>query len=404
MDLEISNLKIFTPTGKKPIAGGNISKFKGSINIKNGRIVSIGKPCKANETFDGKGMVAIPGFVDPHTHIPFYGERSKEFVMRATGKTYVEILKSGGGIHSTVNMVRSTSIDDLVRENKKYLKWMLRAGVTSLECKSGYGLDLENELKQLKTIKKLAKEVPQTLIPTFLGAHAVPPEKDEDAYITEIFEMLKVIKSESLANFVDVFCDEGAFSVENASKLLKRAKEWGFKIRAHAEELSSNGFASVAAELGAVSVDHIIKIEESEIPTLKKHGTIALLMPTTSFYLKTTYAPARKLIDEGVPVALGSDFNPGSNTFYSPLFLSHLAVNWLGMTPVETLTAQTLNAACVLGIENEVGSIENGKKADIVILDMPDLEYMSYMPTNEIVKAVFKNGRKVFENRSGVSW
>ncbi len=342
-------------------------------------------------------MLAIPGFVDPHTHIPFHGERSEEFVMRAVGKSYVEILKSGGGIHSTVKKVRKASIDNLVKENKKYLEWMLKSGVTSLECKSGYGLDFENELKQLKAIKKLSEEVPQTLISTFLGAHAVP-QKGEKAYLTELIDMMKVIKSESLAEFVDVFCDEGAFSVEGSFDLLKRAKDMGFKIRVHAEELSSNGFASIAAELGAVSVDHLIKIKDREIPTLEKYGTIALLMPATSFYLKTMYAPARKLIDNGVPVALGSDFNPGSNTFYSPLFVSHLAVNHLGMTPSEALVAQTLNAACVLGIENEVGTIEMGKSADIVILDAPRLEYLSYMPTNEIVKAVFKNGRKVFEN------
>ncbi len=342
-------------------------------------------------------MLAIPGFVDPHTHIPFYGERSEEFALRAAGKSYVEILKSGGGIYSTVKKVRGVSIDALVIENTKYLEWMLKSGVTSLECKSGYGLDFKNELKQLRAIKKLSEKVPQTLISTFLGAHAVPP-KGEKAYFTELIDMMKVIKSESLAEFVDVFCDEGAFSVESSFELLKLAKNMGFKIRAHAEELSSNGFASKAAELGAVSVDHIIKIKDEEISTLKKYGTIALLMPTTSFYLKTAYAPARKLIDNGVPVALGSDFNPGSNTFYSPLFVSHLAVNHLGMTPTEALTAQTLNAACVLGIENEVGTIETGKNADIVILDAPRLEYISYMPTNEIVKAVFKNGKLVTAN------
>ncbi len=377
--------------------------LEGCITVKNGRIISVGECQGAKLTIDGKGMLAIPGFVDPHTHIPFTGERSQEFVMRASGKNYVEILKNGGGIYSTVKKVRGSSTEDLVKENCKYARWLLKSGVTSFECKSGYGLDRENELKQLRAVKELSKIVPQTLIPTFLGAHAVP-KQGEKRYLQELIEILKEIKNESLSQFVDVFCDEGAFSVEFSTELFKRAKEMGFKLRAHAEELSSNGFASKASELGAISVDHVLKIKDSEIPVLSKNKTMAVLMPATSFYLKTAYASARKLIDGGVAIALGSDFNPGSNTFYSPFFTLHLAVNHLGMTPTEALVAHTLNAACVLGISKDVGTIEPGKQADITILDAASLEYLPYMPTNENVRMVFKSGRKVFENKDSIPW
>lgn len=402
-DLEITNLRIITPTGVNPTVKPKIRYLEGCITVRNDKIISIGERQGAKLTLDGNGMLAIPGFVDPHTHIPFVGERSQEFVMRACGKSYVEILKNGGGIYSTVKKVRDSSAEELVKENYKYAWWLLKSGVTSFECKSGYGLDRKNELKQLRAIKELSKVVLQTLIPTFLGAHAVP-DQGEEKYLQDLVKMLEEIKNESLSRFVDVFCDEGAFSVEFSTQFFEHAKKMGFKLRAHAEELSSNGFAAKASELGAVSVDHIIKIKDSEIPTLSQNKTIAVLMPATSFYLKTDYAPARKLIDGGVPVALGSDFNPGSNTFYSPFFTLHLAVNHLKMTPAEALIAHTLNAACVLGISGSVGTIEPGKQADVVILDAPSLEYLSYMPTNENVKIVFKSGRKVFENKDSISW
>ncbi len=399
-DLEISNLRIITPFEDREYES-RLHHLEGCITIKNDKIISVGECQGAKLVINGNGMIAIPGFIDPHTHIPFVGERSEEFVLRAYGKSYVEILKNGGGIYSTVEKIRSSSRKELVEENYKYARWLLKSGVTSFECKSGYGLDLENELKQLRAIKELSKIVSQTLIPTFLGAHAVP-KQGENKYLQELTTMLKEIKNESLSQFVDVFCDEGAFSVEFSTELFKRAKEMGFKLRAHAEELSSNGFAVKASELGAVSVDHIIKIKDEEIPILSKNKTTAVLMPATSFYLKTAYAPARKLVDGGVRVALGSDFNPGSNTFYSPFFTLHLAVNHLGMSPDEALIAHTLNAAHVLGISESVGTIEAGKQADIVVLDAPSLEYLPYMPTNEHIRMVLKNGRKVFENKDNI--
>ncbi|WP_036221358.1 imidazolonepropionase [Mesoaciditoga lauensis] len=401
-DLSIKNLRIATPLGQEP-SMGDVKLFEGCLSVSNGKIVSVGECLPAKEEMDGKGMFALPGFVDAHTHIPFVGERSGEFILRAEGKSYEELLKNGGGIYSTVKVLRKASVEQLTKSGTKHAAWFLKAGVTSFECKSGYGLNEENEIKQLMAAKKMANEIPQDIVTTFLGAHAVPPQ-GEKAYLRELIETLKRVKEEGLAEFVDVFCDEGAFSVEFSTELLRRAKELGFKIRAHAEELSSNGFASVASELGAVSVDHLLKIKEEEMSILAKNGTVAVLMPTTSFFLKTDYAPARKLIEHGVFVALGSDFNPGSSTFYSPIFTIHLAVNHLGMSVEEAITAHTLNSAYVLGLSDEVGTIEVGKKADFVLLDIPTLNYIPYMPTNEMIKAVFKDGRKVFENKDNLSW
>ncbi len=400
VDLSIANVKIATPCGNGPTM--KLTLLKGGISVDKGRIVSVGECLPAIEEINANGVLAIPGFVDPHTHIPFVGERSKEFVLRAQGKSYEEILKNGGGIYSTVEAVRKASVEQLVKSGMKYARWFLKNGVTSFECKSGYGLNEKDEIKQLKAIREMKSKIPQDIVATFLGAHAVPPQ-GEEIYLKEITQTLKRLKTEELTDFVDVFCDEGAFSVDFSLEFLKRAKEMGFKVRAHAEELSANGFAAMASEIGATSVDHLLKIEDEEIPILAKNKTMAVLMPTTSFFLKTDYAPARKLIDGGVFVALGSDFNPGSNTFYSPFFTVHLAVNHLGMSVEEAVAAHTLNSAYVLGISDDVGSIEVGKKADFVLLDAPSLDFIPYMPTSEIVKFVFKGGRKVFENRDSLS-
>ncbi len=397
-DLNVSNVSIVTPQN----ASQKVVTLEGCLSIKDGKIISVGECVKAQKNIDGKGMLVIPGFVDAHTHIPFVGERANEFTLRASGKGYAEILKSGGGIYSTVEKVRRASTQSLVESAKRHAAWLLKAGVTTFECKSGYGLDKENELKQLRAIKILKKEIVQDVVATFLGAHAVPQE-GEKKYLEELKEILEVVKKEKLCEYVDVFCDEGAFSVDFSCELLEWSKLRGFKVRAHAEELSANGFAAIASKLGAVSVDHLLKIRREEMETLAENGTIAVLMPNTSFFLKSGYAPGRELIDHGVTVALGSDFNPGSNTLYSPLFTMHLAVNHLGMTAEEALCAHTLNAARVLGVQDRVGSLEVGKEADFLIIQAPSLEYLPYMPTSELIKFVFKGGRKVFENRDSVS-
>jgi imidazolonepropionase len=399
VNLEIRNVKIATATGISPVTDYVLKYITGNIKISDGKIISISNESSESENvFEGDGMLAIPGFVDPHTHIPFVGDRAKEFLMRAKGAKYSEILKAGGGIHSTVDSVRKASFDDLVTHGLKYARWFLKSGVTAIECKSGYGLDFENEIKQLEAIKRISENIPQKVVSTFLGAHAVP-SAGEKAYLTELKHMLDVVKEKDLAKFVDIFCDEGAFSVEGSVKYMNYAKSKGFKIRVHADELSSNGFAGIASDLGATSVDHLAMCSKAEIKKMAQNKTMAVLLPLTSFYLKNAFAPARAMIDEGVPVALGSDFNPGSNTFYSPFLNIHVAVNHLNMTPKEAFVAHTLNAACVIGLEEEIGTVEIGKRADILILDAPDIEYIPYMPTNELVRAVFINGVEVFENR-----
>lgn len=398
-NLEIRNVKIVTATGISPVTDYVLEYVTGNIKILDGKIISISnEPSEGESVFEGDGMLAIPGFVDPHTHIPFMGERVKEFLMRAKGLKYSEILKGGGGIYSTVDSVRKASFDDLVVHGLKYARWFLKSGVTAIECKSGYGLDFENEIKQLEAIKKISENTPQKVVSTFLGAHAVP-SMGEKAYIDELERMLDFVKEKDLAKFVDIFCDEGAFSIEGSVKYINYAKSKGFKVRVHADELSSNGFAGIASDLGVESVDHLAMCSKAEIKKMAKNKTTAVLLPLTSFYLKNAFAPARAMIDEGVPVALGSDFNPGSNTFYSPFLSIHLAVNYLGMTPEEAFVAHTLNAASVLGLEKECGTIEVGKRADIVIIDAPDVDYIPYMPSGELVKAVFVNGVEFFENR-----
>ncbi|MGC8544551.1 imidazolonepropionase [Athalassotoga sp.] len=402
-NLEIRNVKIVTATGISPVTDCVLKYVTGNIKILDGKIISISnEPSESENVFEGDGMLAIPGFVDPHTHIPFVGDRTKEFLMRAKGAKYSEILKDGGGIHSTVDSVRKASLDDLVVHGLKYARWFLKSGVTAIECKSGYGLDFENEIKQLEAIRRISENTPQKVVSTFLGAHAVP-SMGEKAYIDELKYMLDFVKEKDLAKFVDIFCDEGAFSVEGSVKYIKYAKSKGFKVRVHADELSSNGFAGIASDLGAASVDHLAMCSKAEIKKMAQNKTMAVLLPLTSFYLKNAFAPARAMIDEGVPVALGSDFNPGSNTFYSPFLNIHLAVNYLGMTPEEAFVAHTLNAASVLGLEKECGTIEVGKRADIVIIDAPDIDYIPYMPSGELLKAVFVNGVEFFENRDNFS-
>ncbi|BBJ28399.1 imidazolonepropionase [Athalassotoga saccharophila] len=401
MNFEIRNAKIVTARGNEAVNDYVLETFTANIHISNGCIVAIDEQIRGVDFFDASGLIALPGFVDPHTHIPFVGERSKEFIMRSKGIKYADILKAGGGIHSTVDDVRRASVDDLVNAGLKYLGWMLKNGVTSAECKSGYGLDFENEIKQLEAIKIISTLTSQNIVSTFLGAHAIPP-KGEKAFFEDLKAMMKEIKEKNLAEFVDVFCDEGAFSVDFSREYLNFAKSLGFKLKAHADELTNNGFAKIASMLGATSVDHLAMCDESEINEMSKNKTIAVLLPLTSFYLKNKFAPAAKIINSGVPVALGSDFNPGSNTFYSPFLTIHLAVNYMGMTTAQAIVAHTLNAACAIGLGERVGSIEPGKRADILLLDVPSIDYIPYMPTNEIIRAIFLNG-EFFENRNSLS-
>ncbi len=331
-----------------------------------------------------------PGFVDCHTHIPFYGYRAKEFVLRSQGAKYVDILKAGGGIHSTVEKVRRASANELVDFNSRFLREMIRKGVTSVEGKSGYGLDVENEIKQLEVLRILNEKEKIDVLPTFLGAHAVPKGRDPREYLKELVEHFEDFKE--FTDTVDIFVDEGAYTIEQAEWYLKKAKEKGFRIRIHADEIKRTGAAVLGVELGAVSVDHLLKITDEDAKLIAESSTVAVMMPATSFYLSEDYAPARKLIDLGAIVALGSDFNPGSNTINDPTLVFHLAVSKLKMTPEEALTAYTLNSAFVLGISEKVGSIEVGKKADLIGWNVDDLEAIPYLPAHDMVSLVVKSG------------
>ncbi|HBT38512.1 MAG: Imidazolonepropionase [Thermotoga sp. 50_1627] len=398
IELVVAADKLCTPKGNGPKSGQDMSRVEllegVYIWIESGKIVEIStsKP-KSFARFVTAGLV-VPGFVDCHTHIPFYGFRENDFLKRVGGATYLQLHSSGGGLFETVEKVRKASERDLLKFNLRFLRELLKKGVTTVECKSGYGLDRENELKQLNVIDKLSRIVPQDIVCTFLGAHAVPKGLSESEYVDQLINVLDEVKN--YTNFVDIFCEVGAFNVESARTLLMKASEKGFKLRMHADEISNIGASRLAAELKAVSADHLLKIDEDAIRALASSGTIAVLMPSTSFHLNETYAPARKLIESNVPVAIASDFNPGSSPTLEPTFVMHLAVRYLKMSPEEVLTAYTLNAASVLGLSERLGTVEVGKQADLVLYDEASLLTLPYL-IGLSPKAVVKRGQ-VFEN------
>ena len=384
--------KLVTPTGKNPRRGEEMNDVKILENVYvlfDEEILDISKEKPGVEVISEVDLLT-PGFVDCHTHIPFYGYRAKEFVMRSQGAKYVDILKAGGGIHSTVRMVREAKLEELVDFNTRFLNEMMKRGVTSLEGKSGYGLEIETELKQLRALNVLNEKHPIDIFPTFLGAHALPKDKDPWEYLEKLVENFDRVKE--YTNAIDIFIDDGAYSIDQAKWYLSKAKENGFRIRLHADEIKRTGSAILGVELGAVSVDHLLKITGEDIEIISKSNTTAVMMPATSFYLGEEYAPARKLIDAGTIVALGSDFNPGSNTINDPTLVMHLAVSKLKMSPEEALTSFTLNSSHVLGISEKAGTLERGKYADMIGWNVSDLEAIPYLPAHDTVSLTVKNG------------
>ncbi|MDI3517172.1 MAG: imidazolonepropionase [Thermotogota bacterium] len=386
-----------------PVKGTDLSRLEVlenfSIVVDKGKIVDITNTLDAYEpanVFDATGLIALPGFVDAHTHIPFFGFRYEEFLARAAGADYLEILKSGGGILSTREAVKRASFKEMVDFNLRFLNEMLSCGITTADAKTGYGLENHLELKQLDTIEELNRIQPVELIPTFMGAHAVPPEFSGRSreYLEKLLEISNFIKK--CVSTVDIFCERGAFSVEDTRFYLENMKHLGFRIRLHADEFEDFGCARLGLEIGAVSVDHLIASSDETLKALASSSTTAVFMPATSFFMKKPYARARTFIDLGGAVALGSDFNPGSNTIFDPTFIVHLAVNHLGMTVEESIHAYTINAAWVLGVSEKTGSIEKGKAADIILLDLPSYKAIPYLPTHRRVRAVFKNGQLVW--------
>lgn len=379
----------------------------GALLIREGRIAWFGvhreaPPSNGVPVLSAGGGLVIPGLIDPHTHIPFAGDRSSEFVRRVAGESYLQIMQAGGGIRVTAAAVRSATVEDLVRENLPRLERMLAAGVTRVECKSGYGLLPEPELKQLQAIRELAERQPVTLDATYLGAHAVPAEFEgrADEFIDTIGDpaLLRRIASEGLARFCDVFCDRGAFTVEQARRLLERAKAAGLAPKVHADELAQIGASALAGQLGAVSADHLEHIDDQGIAALAHAGTVAVILPGTSFFLGIEHANARRLIDAGLAVALATDFNPGSCMIVSLPFVMSIACCQLRMLPAEVLTACTANAAAALDIADETGAIAVGHRGDLVVLDVPTLDRWFYEPGRSHVVSVIKGGKLLRSN------
>lgn len=344
---------------------------------------------------DASGKVVLPGFVDSHTHMMFAGDRAHEFAMRADGATYQQIAEQGGGILSTITHVRAASKKDLKKSTGWYMTEMMKHGTTTVEIKSGYGLDKTSEIKMLEAINELGNEEMMSVVPTFIGAHAVPPEyrNEKNAYMKVILdEMLPYVGKKKLATFCDVFCEKGYFELDESERILMEGKKWGMKPKIHAEELSNLGGAQLAGKTGAVSADHLEHVSDEGIFALRNAGVVATLLPGVSFFLNHGYAPARKLIDAGVAVAIASDFNPGSCMSFSIPMMMTIACTQMRMTPEEALTAATLNGAAALDISSMVGSIEVGKDADMIVADVPDYKFLAYHYGMNHITATIKRG------------
>ena len=374
----------------------------GSLVIRNGLIENVGTSSQIDadcEVVDAGGRVVMPGFVDAHTHPVFAGTRAAEFEERSAGATYQEIAARGGGIQSTVNQTRAATIDELVSAGQRYAAWFLRTGTTTVEAKSGYGLSLEDELKILRAIKRLDAETPLRYVPTFLGAHTVPKEytSRRDEYVSLIIdEMLPRVAQEKLAEFADVFCESNVFSTDESWKILSAARCHGLGLRMHADQLSLSGGAKLAAELGTTTADHLEHTDADGIAALRSAGVQPVLLPGSVYALGSSrYPPAREMIDAGLAVVLATDFNPGSSPTPSiPMILS-LAATHMKMTPAEAITAATINAAYSLNRGAQLGSLEPGKVADVVIHDCDDYRQLAYFFGVEHAWEVYVSGLRV---------
>jgi imidazolonepropionase len=351
------------------------------------------------EVIDAGGRVVLPGFVDAHTHAVFAGNRVDEFEQRAGGATYQEIAARGGGIKSTVRKTRDASLDELVAAGKRYAKWFLRSGTTTIEAKSGYGLTLEDELKILRAIKKLDEETPLNYVPTFLGAHDIPAEfaSRRDAYVDLVInEMLPRVAEEKLAKYCDVFCEANVFTIDESWRILSAAKCHGLGLRVHADQLSLSGGAKLAAELGTTTADHLEHTDAAGIAALAAAKVQPVLLPGSVYALGSNrYPAAREMIDAGLAVVLATDFNPGSSPTPSMPMILSVACTQMKMTPAETITASTINAAYSLGLGNEIGSLEAGKRADFVIHDCEDVRELPYFFGVEHARQVYVGGKLI---------
>ncbi len=406
------NAHIFTPLDQGvPAAGkqqGQLAHFPhGALLVQDGNILSIGdeqEVCKGLDTktimkeTDCEGYCLIPGFVDPHTHMCFARTREREFSLRLEGTSYLEILRQGGGIHSSVKAVAQTSEEELYHNTLKHALIALKHGTTTLEIKSGYGLDTANELKMLQAIHSVAKTSPQDIVATFLGAHAIPSQYKEnpDAFINMVIkEMLPAVKAQGIAIHCDIFCEKDVFSIEQGRRLLKEARKIGMQVKLHADEVHDLGGGGLAADLQAISADHLLAASKKSIDRMASAGVVATLLPATAYSLRKEYARARVMINSNLPLALATDCNPGSSFTESMPFVIGLAVLNMEMSPAEALTGATLNAAYALGMAKRVGSLERGKQADFLLVEGETPSILAYHAGVSPVNAAYKCGEKV---------
>jgi imidazolonepropionase len=409
MDLFVKNigqLVTVAAHGKRVKTGVEMSDVgvvaNAGVLCREGRIQWVGPMSSWTETLpadfpevDASGCVVLPGFVDSHTHAMFAGDRSAEFALRAAGASYQQIAENGGGILATVRQVRSATKKELKKNTARLLADMMRQGTTTVEIKSGYGLEMDAEIRMLEGINELRDEEMMTVVPTFLGAHAVPPEfaGRRAEYVEEVVgRMVPYVGKRNLAAFCDVFCEQGYFDTADSERILREGMRWGMRPKIHAEELHPSGGADVAARVGAVSADHLERVTPEAIRALREGGVIAGILPGVSFFLNHGYAPARELIDAGVPVALATDFNPGSCMSYSMPLMMTIACTHMRMSPEEALTASTLHGAAALGLADTCGSVEPGKTADLLIAAVPDYRHLAYHFGTNHVRTVVKQG------------
>jgi len=419
-DLIIKNIgQLLTLAGDTPKRGGEMSNLviveNGAVASKNGKIVAVGKEDSViseinlldnAKEINAENKVITPGLIDCHTHLVFSGSREEEFYLRIKGEDYLKILRRGGGILSTVDAVRKSSFNKLFKNGIKILNDMLSFGTTTVEIKSGYGLSTEDEVKILKVIKRLDEEHPIDVVPTFLGAHAFPKEyknKEEDYVNLIIEEMLPAVKEKNLAKFCDVFCGRGVFNLEQTERILNAAKDLGYKLKIHADQLSYNGGAELAAKMNAISASHLEYISDGGIVNMKQKRIIGELLPGSVFFMgKTNYAPAKKMINNDVPLTLATNYNPGTCAIKSLPIIMTLACIYMGMSAEEVIAATTINAACALDLQYDIGSIEVGKKSDMVIWDVNNYKQIPYFLGLNLVQKVIKNGTIVFQkNKRG---
>ncbi len=408
-NLIIRNVKVVTPKGDSARRGSTMSELSvtedASIVITDGVITYVGPSddirIEADVDYnilDGEGNVALPGFVDSHTHLIFGGFRPDEFEWRLKGDSYMSIMERGGGIQSTVNATRGESLEALVEKARWFIDRMVDMGVTTVEAKSGYGLDTESEMKMLDAIDTLARdeETPLSVVATFLGAHAVPKEykgRTSEYIDLMIREMLPAAKGK--AKFCDIFTEKNVFEIEDSRRFLTAARDAGFKLKLHADEIVTLGGAELAAEMGAVSADHLLHVSDEGVRRMAEKGTVATLLPLTAFALKEPFAPARKFIDAGAAVALATDLNPGSCFSGSIPLTIALACIYMNMSIEETITALTINGAAALDMAGETGSLETGKRGDVVILEFDNYRMLPYYVGMNCVRNTVSRGRLV---------